>query len=113
MFGLSLHFLKQFIHILANPLAHVFSLSLQNGYVPAQLKIAQVIPIFKSGDPQLIDNYRPISLLNNFSKILEKVVSLRLTNFLETNNLFSNFHFGFPQGPHNSTPPDPLCQQNH
>jgi hypothetical protein len=60
-----------------------------------QLKIAKVIPIFKSGDSSKMDNYRPISLLSNFSKILEKIVANRLTNFLETNNLLSNSQFGF------------------
>jgi hypothetical protein len=55
-------------------LKHVFSLSLSQGIVPIQLKIAKVIPIFKSGDNQLMDNYRPISLLNNFSRILRKKI---------------------------------------
>jgi hypothetical protein len=85
MYGISLHFIKNFIHILANQLSHVFSLSLQSGFVPVQLKFAKVIPIFKSGDPQSVDNYRTISLLYNFSKILEKIVSSRLTHFLESN----------------------------
>jgi hypothetical protein len=60
-----------------------------------QLKIAKVVPIFKSGDPSSMDNYRPISLLSNFSKILEKIVVNRLTDFLESNKLLSQFQFGF------------------
>ncbi len=95
MCGISLHFIKKFIPVLANPLSHVFSRSLQEGLVPVQLKITKVIPIYKSGDRQSMDNYRPISLLNNFSKILEKIVSTRLTDFLESNNLLSKFQFGF------------------
>ncbi len=95
MCGISLHFIKNFIHILAYQLSHVFSLSLQSGFVPVQLKIAKVIPIFKSGEPQSVDNYCPISLLYNFSQILEKIVSSRLTHFLESNNLFSKFQFVF------------------
>ena len=63
--------------------------------IPSQLKIAKVVPIFKSGDSLNMDNYRPISLLNVFSKILEKIVHKRLSNHLETNKLLSPFQFGF------------------
>ena len=66
-----------------------------DGYVHNQLKIAKVVPIFKSGDPRLPNNYRPISLLSNFSKIIEKVMHTRLSNFLEHNNLLSMSQFGF------------------
>jgi hypothetical protein len=65
------------------------------GVVPSQLKIAKIIPIFKSGDRTLMDNYRPISLLNNFSKILEKVVYLRLSEYAESNNIITSSQFGF------------------
>jgi hypothetical protein len=63
--------------------------------VPSQFKIAKVIPFFKSGDKSLPDNYRPISLLSCFSKIFEKVVCLRLLNFLENNNILTPDQFGF------------------
>jgi hypothetical protein len=65
-----------------------------NGIEDADI-IAKVIPIYKSGDRQSMDNYRPISLLSNFSKILEKIVAIRLTNFLEANNILSDHQFGF------------------
>jgi hypothetical protein len=54
-----------------------------------------VVPIFKSGDKNVMDNYRPISLVSNFSKIIEKIVCNRLTTFLETNNIICNEQFGF------------------
>jgi hypothetical protein len=62
------------------------------------MKIAKVVPIFKSGDRRCMDNYRPISLLSIFSKILEKVVCNRLCTFLETNNILSGAQFGFRPG---------------
>jgi retron-type reverse transcriptase len=58
-------------------------------------EIAKVVPVFKSGDKTNPDNYRPISLLSSFSKSLEKVVSIRLTHFLEQEKILTKFQFGF------------------
>jgi Reverse transcriptase (RNA-dependent DNA polymerase) len=93
--GLSMFLLKNVTLQILSPLCHIFNLSFSQGIVPKQLKIAKVVPIFKSGDPLLLDNYRPISLLSNFSKILEKLMCNRLTRFLENNNLISKSQFGF------------------
>ena len=96
--GLSMFFLKNFVNELVKPLHHIITCSLKSGIVPSQLKIAKIIPVFKSGNAALMDNYRPIALLSNFSKILEKIVSIRLYSFLETNNILSGSQFGFRQG---------------
>jgi len=93
--GISSNFLKRIIFTIARPLHHIFLLSFDKGIVPSQLKIAKVIPIFKSGDRCNMDNYRPISLLNSFSKILEKIVACRLSSFLSTCNILSDWQFGF------------------
>ena len=61
------------------------------------LKSAKVIPIFKSGDATLLTNYRPISILNSFSKIFEKVISTRLLSYLNSINVFFPKQFGFRQ----------------
>jgi hypothetical protein len=98
MNGVSMFFIKKFINVLVEPLYHIIYKSLETGSIPTQLKIAKVVPIFKGGDSLLPDNYRPISLLPNFSKILEKVVSNRLTIFLERHNLLAPQQFGFRQG---------------
>jgi hypothetical protein len=95
MTGLSTHLLKKIIHTILTPLSHIFTKSLSSGVVPSHLKIAKIIPIFKSGDCLDMNNYRPISLLSTFSKILEKIVCSRLTNFLESNSLLSPQQFGF------------------
>jgi hypothetical protein len=96
--GLSTLLLSKHALTLSTPLKHVISLSLNTGIVPVQLKIAKVIPIFKSGDKQQLDNYRPISLLNVFSKIYERVVYNRLVTFLNINQLLSPYQFGFRKG---------------
>ena len=56
------------------PITYLINESLTSGVFPSELKLARVVPIFKSGDPSLLTNYRPISVLSFFSKIFEKVV---------------------------------------
>ena len=62
------------------------------------MKIAKISPVHKGGDRSSMDNYRPISLLSCFSKILEKIVCKKLTCFLENNNLISSSQYGFRSG---------------
>ena len=87
--------IQQIILGILQPLTHVFNLSMLNGIVPSSMKIAKVVPVFKKGDPQSLTNYRPISLLTSFSKILEKIIYVRTVKFFKECNIFSNFQFGF------------------
>jgi hypothetical protein len=80
---------------IALPLAHIINLSLSHGIVPNQMKLAKVIPIYKDKETNLIKNYRPISLLPSFSKILEKVVYKRLYNYFQEYNLLYSSQYGF------------------
>ena len=57
-----------------------------------------MVPIYKGGEAELCDNYRPIALLNTISKILEKIVAIHLTNHLEFHKLLSKNQFGFQMG---------------
>ena len=57
-----------------SPVVHIFNLSLKSGYIPESYKCAKVIPMYKSGVTTEFTNYRPISLLSSFSKLLEKLV---------------------------------------
>ena len=59
------------------------------------MKIAKVIPIFKKGDRKEASNYRPISILSQFDKILEKLIYSRIINFIEKNDLLCENQFGF------------------
>ena len=79
---------------LAGPLTKISNTSLETGEVPQKWKIAKVRPLFKSGDKKDINNYRPISLLPVFSKILEKAVKRQIVGFLE-NNILCKEQFGF------------------
>src|SRR3989442_8717317 len=80
--GFNLELVKSNAPIFALPLTYIYNLSLSTGIVPIRFKIAKVIPIFKKDDKKTPSNYRPISLLSIFNKILEKLVSKRLYNFL-------------------------------
>ena len=68
--------LKEICPEITNPLAHVFNLSFTTGIVPDSLKLARVIPVYKKGAKNEPGNYRPISLLSVFDKILEKINEL-------------------------------------
>jgi len=68
------------------------------GIFPDSLKIAKIIPIYKSGDSKSLTNYRPISILSVFSKIFEKIISIRLKQFITSNNILHENQFGFRGG---------------
>jgi hypothetical protein len=87
--------IKFVIHQIARPLSHVFNLSLSSGTFPKKLKQCRVVPILKSGDSLECDNFRPISLLNTISKLLEKIVAKKLIYHLESNDLIYANQYGF------------------
>ena len=72
------------------PITHVMNLSIINRVVPTELKVAQVVPIYKSGDRRLINNYRPVSVLPCFSKNLDKLMYNRISNFIHKHSLLSD-----------------------
>ena len=74
---------------------YIFNLSIEKAIFPDQLKIAKVAPLFKKGDNALMDNYRPISVLPCFSKILERIIYNRLYSFFSENNILYKKQFGF------------------
>ena len=76
-------------------LSHIFNLSLNTGIFPNLFKKAKIIPIPKVRNPKTLNQYRPISLLPIFSKILEKIVHKRFYSFLSLNSLLSPTQFGF------------------
>ena len=80
---------------ICGPLCEIFNLSFSTGLHPDLLKIAKTIPIFKKGSRLLVSNYRPISLLSNLNKILEKLMFSRMHKFLEDFNCIYELQFGF------------------
>ena len=70
-------------------------MSFSTGTFPSTLKTANVIPIYKNEDHTLCNNYRPILLLSNISKIIEKLVHMWLTKFLNKYVILYEKQFGF------------------
>lgn len=87
--------LKYISDILAPVLCSLINLSIANSTFPDSLKLARVVPLFKGGDSSCLGNYRPISILNIFSKILEKHVYKHLYSYLERANILNDNQFGF------------------
>ena len=77
---------------------HIMNLSLLQGIVPLELKVARVVPLFKADDPEKFSNYRPVSILPIFSKILEKLMYKRLLDFVSNHKILFEYQFGFREG---------------
>ena len=73
----------------------IFNKSFREGCFPEILKIAKVTPIYKGDDAANPNNYRPISLLSVFDKLLEKLMYNRLDSFLHKHKIFYKYQFGF------------------
>ena len=87
--------LKSSAPYISSPLTYICNKILSDGIYPDRLKYAVVKPIFKTGDERDISNYRPISLLTSFSKIVEKLIYARLQNHIDTNDILCREQYGF------------------
>ena len=96
--GISNKILKECAHSLCSPLARLFNLSFQFGIFPNSWKLANVVPIYKKNDRQLVSNYRPVSLLSTLSKVMERIVHSRLYDYCVENNLLTDKNSGFKRG---------------
>ncbi|XP_047129352.1 uncharacterized protein LOC124809339 [Hydra vulgaris] len=85
--AISASIIKDCDELIKDVLLDIFNKSLKTGVFPDKMKVAIVTPIFKSGDESLVTNYRPISVLPVFSKILERIMYNRIFAFLYDNNL--------------------------
>ena len=77
------------------PLFKFFNYFLSNGIFPNILKKGSVTPVFKKGDTRYLDNYRPVSTLPLFGKILEKLIYNRLYSFFQAKNTIYENQYGF------------------
>ena len=87
--------IKRSSHIISPLLASHFNESMSRGIFPDILKVGKITPIYKKDNPELLENYRPVSTLPIFGKIFEKVIYERLYSFMVSENLMTPCQFGF------------------
>ena len=87
--------IKKSSHIISKPLSEYYTILMQEGIFPDNVKQGKISPIFKKGNSELLENYRPISTLPIFGKIFEKVIYTRLYSFFTSQNLLYDKQFGF------------------
>ena len=88
-------FLKQNTTLFKKTLLSIFNLLFKKGYFPDAWSVGMIIPIFKTGDPNLPENYRGITLLSCIGKLFTSMINSRLNLWAELNNKYDNHQYGF------------------
>ena len=79
-------------------LQKLFNLSMNSQYFPTMWKRANIIPLYKKGTPNIVSNYRPVSLLCIASQIFERIIFKHVFNFFRENFVINDFQSGFQSG---------------
>ena len=87
--------LKACSDIISPHLSQIFNISLTTRCYPDSLKFAKVAPVYKGGDKDNLDNYRPISVLPTVARVLEKLIYEQMIKYFESNDLLSKKQWGF------------------
>ena len=87
--------IKTIIDEIVTPCTYICNQSFLLGTFPNKMKLAKVIPLYKNGNHNVFTNYRPVSLLPQFSKIPEKLFSGKLDAFIEKENILNESQYGF------------------
>ena len=93
--GISARLLKEAAPTVSRTLADIINMSLTKGIFPSDWKQANITPIHKEGSKTDPNNYRPISILSTVSKIIEKIVSKQVYDYLNSNEILNKFQSGF------------------
>ena len=89
------YFLRVASNILAPALCYFFDNAIQFGVFPRYCKIAKIIPSFKAGKKEEVNNYHPISIPTCLSKIFEKLIYTRLVSFIQKHSVIAETQYGF------------------
>ena len=93
--SIPLDLLKVVADLIVIPLCYIINVSFSTGVFPECLKVAKVLALHKGGSTEELNNFRPISLLSIFDKIIEKLMHKRLYAFLEEHDILCQNQFGF------------------
>ena len=93
--SISTALLKQIKTEISPSITLIVNQCLTTGIFPNKLKIAKVVPVFKKGDKDLLNNYQPISMLPSISKIFETVIYNQLYEYLQEHRVITNSQYGF------------------
>ena len=77
------------------PLCHLINISIKHSYIPASWKVSKILPLHKGGHKTECSNFRPISLLSTFSKVLERCIADQVIDHMERQGLFYSQQYGF------------------
>ena len=89
---------RKTIGSVAGVVSAIINSSFETGIIPPDLKIANITPIFKQGDKMSMTNYRPVSVLSYFAKIMEKAMCDRLTGYINIRDVLYPSQYGFRTG---------------
>lgn len=103
IYDLTSIFLKKCARHIIAPLTHIFNSMFTTGIFPDKMKTAKVIPVYKKGNKEEVENYRPISILPVISKVAEKIMHDQLMKFLTSCTILANEQHGFLSGRSTST----------
>ena len=93
--GMQSKFIKDAASEIKGPVTYIVNLSISSNIVPNEFKYARVKPLFKKGNINLPENYRPVSILTVVSKVLEKAIFVQFENYLKNNNILYSHQSGF------------------
>ena len=93
--GIPSKLIKEAASVIAVPLCDIFNLSIQTSIFPSDWKLAKVIPIHKGDAKDVMNNYRPISVLSTIAKVFERIVYNQLYEYVTENNILSQYQAGF------------------
>ena len=77
------------------PICNIFNQSIRQGIFPDDWKCARVTPLFKLGDRNDVNNYRPISVISVVAKVFERIVYDQLYAYLEEHSIICKYQSGF------------------
>lgn len=95
--------IKENAEFIAEPISNIINKSLLTGQFPEKMKTTKITPVYKNGNKNDVSNYRPIGILSNITKILEKTVNKQLMEYIDSAKIINEKQYGFRNKSNTST----------